>query len=366
MNFYIMNKDTPVLEFSCSYRDGVEQVYNQIIIKPDLVPLSIQNGLTLDEWLDSRLILSHRKHIYDMFKQSGLRSKEDIFKETKGISLNDTYWVRQVDSKLKWVSISPYRNQLNRGVSIYAFDEDKEIECSNITHSPDFATSGNYPKCWQRFGNRTYLVKGGTTLGINKGNEPFSEIFADDLLRVLGISHIHYEYIMYRGVDTTKCANMCNEDIGISPLSYIRPDIKNFVELLDTYNHCDYLLDMFLFDYLTLNTDRHFGNISFFIQNDTQQILGFTPIYDNNMAFLPYYIPRLDGDIDNYISISDGNIVANDGTSFEDLFKMIDCKRIREKLSLLRSYTVDFKYKRGDIVNRVLQRQLSLIPKNVV
>ena len=78
---------------------------------------------------------------------------------------------------------------------------------------------------------------------------------------------------------------------------------------------------------------------------------------------ISYYIPRLDGDIDNYINISDGNIVANDGTSFEDLFRMIDCKYIRGKLSLLRSYTVDFKYKRSDIANRVLQRQLSLIPK---
>ena len=330
MSFYIMNKDTPVLEFSCSYHDGVEQFYIQTIIKPNLVPLSMQNGLTLDAWLDSRLVMSHRKHIYDMFKKLDLKSKCDIFKETRGISLNDTYWARQVNSRLKWTSISPYRNPLNRGVATYAFDEDKEIKCSNITHSPDFATSGNYPKCWQRFGNKTYLVKGGTTLGINKGNEPFSEIFADDLLSVLGISHIHYEYIKYRGVDATKCANMCNEDIGISPLSYIKPNIKNFVELLDTYNHCDYLLNMFLFDYL---------------------------------AFLPYYIPRLDGDIDNYINISDGNIVANDGTSFEDLFRMIDCKYIRGKLSLLRSYTVDFKYKRSDIANRVLQRQLSLIPK---
>ena len=252
MSFYIMNKDTPVLEFSCSYHDGVEQFYIQTIIKPNLVPLSMQNGLTLDAWLDSRLVMSHRKHIYDMFKKLDLKSKCDIFKETRGISLNDTYWVRQVNSRLKWTSISPYRNPLNRGVATYAFDEDKEIKCSNITHSPDFATSGNYPKCWQRFGNKTYLVKGGTTLGINKGNEPFSEIFADDLLSVLGISHIHYEYIKYRGVDATKCANMCNEDIGISPLSYIKPNIKNFVELLDTYNHCDYLLNMFLFDYFIL------------------------------------------------------------------------------------------------------------------
>ena len=362
MHFFLMNKDIKVAEFVCEKFDDFEQTYLLDDIQPNLIPLAIQNGISFDKWLDSRLILSQRKHIEKTFQSLGLSDKAQIIQRTYGVSLNDTYWTKSVDNnEVDWDSVSPYSNCLNQKIADYAFDEKiVKLDTDNLC-SPEFATSGNYPKCWIKGNYATYLVKGGSTLGINKGNEPFSELFADELLKVLGVEHIIYDYISYKGVDATRCANICDESVGISPFSFIRPDIKNFSELLDEYNHCEYLLDMFLFDYLSLNTDRHFGNISLFIQNGTQKVLGFTPIYDNNMAFLPYYMPNLDGDIDAYIDTSDENIVANDGTSFEDLFKMIDCKYVRNKIDLIKNFSFNSKYRRCDVANQVLQRQLSLI-----
>ena len=366
MLFYIMNKDVKVAEFLCETTEGINRTYITNIYSKGLLPLSIRLGYDFSDWLNSRLILSHRKNVIAHFNEIGLKDKEDILSVTKGVSLNDTFWIKPLTSSQKWVRVSPYINPLNRDIADYAFKENNRVIANkHITSSPDFSTSGNFPKCWKKFNGVTYLIKGGSVLGINKGNEPFSEIFADEVLTIMGIDHIKYIYIKYKGLDATKCANMCTEKIGIYPLYLVLPDVQNFEQLLNRFKNDNktqrMILDTLLFDYMSLNTDRHWGNISFFVDNDTQKILGLTPIYDNNLSFIPYYIPEIDNNIDSYINNSNGVVTTSTGQSFEELFRLIDCKYVREKLSLLRNFKFTPKYKRYKVANEVLKRQLSLI-----
>ena len=365
MNFYIMNKDTIVAEFICQSIGPVKQIYISDILREDLLPISIKNGFLFNDWLNSRLVLSHRTNIMEMFSQIGITNIEDILQITRGVSLNDTYWVKSaVEEKTKWNSVSPYTNPLNRDIANYSFDNARVINSKKITHSPDFATSGQFPKCWKKMNGNIYLIKGGTVGHAAAGNEPYSEIHADILSTYLGFNHINYEYIYYHKLNATKCLNMCNESIGIYPLNEVFPDVKTYSDFLDLSikrGEEKQALDTLLLDYLILNTDRHLGNISYFVNNDTQELLGITPIYDNNLAFLPTYLKKFDKNIEAYIENASSGIVTRLGISFEELFDLIDCKYVWEKVNLLKNYTIKSKFERCDVANQVLQRQLSLI-----
>ncbi len=361
--FYLMNKDTRVASFICN-SIGIKNISITDIYREELLPIGIRNGLLFSDWLNNRLVLSHRKNIVEMFNNIGIVNQEDVLQITKGISLNDTFWVKDVNSNIKWKSISPYTNPLNREIANYSFSEARLVDGKAISHSADFATSGQFPKCWKRIDNDIYLIKGGSRGHALAGNEPFSEIHAYMISKHLQMESIEYKYIKYKGVDATKCKNMCNEEIGIYPLNEVAPHINTYEELINHFKKSKELykiIDTLLLDYLTLNTDRHFGNISVFVNNYTQQIIGLTPIYDNNLSLLPTYSEEYDKSIENYISGYKG-ITTRTGISFDQLFELIDCKYVRSKISMLQGFRLNTPYKRCNVANDVLQRQISRIP----
>ena len=363
--FYIMNKDVQVAEFIVSSEPYPQLNITEIFID-SLLPLPIY-AIGFNKWLDNRLILSHRRNVMKMFAQIGITKLEDVLVVTKGISLNDTYWVKEAGSRITWKGISPYTNPLNKEIADYSFD--RTVEGKNITHSPDFATSGHYPKCWKRINGNLYLIKAGSSGHATAGNEPYSEIYAYKLAKQLGIDCIEYKFIKYKGVNATRCLNMCTEEVGIYPFYEVFPNILTYSNILDVFNQDKksqtQVLDMLLLDYLTLNTDRHLGNISLFVTNATQQLLCVTPVYDNNISFLPNYLEQFDGNIDNYLNNKyDGKeALTADGTSFEDMFALIDCTYIRNKLKALQGFTFKEGLPRDKVANQVLKRQLSKIKR---
>ena len=46
---------------------------------------------------------------------------------------------------------------------------------------------------------------------------------------------------------------------------------------------------MLVFDAVIMNPDRHMSNYGVFRDNHTGRVLGFAPIFDNNLALLPQY-----------------------------------------------------------------------------
>ena len=80
---------------------------------------------------------------------------------------------------------------------------------------------------------------------------------------------------------------MCSEKIGLYTVEEIFPEVNSYIELfrlLSNKNDIMLLLQILLLDYLTLNVDRHLSNISFFVNNDTQELGDISLIYDNNLS----------------------------------------------------------------------------------
>ena len=354
--FKLMNKDSVVLDFTIcrnfyTLNFNITKVYDN-----KQIPLSIKSGFyDLRSWLESRYILSYRTDTINFFTNLGISNIEEFIIITKCISLNDTFWVKPMNSGVSWKSVSPYTNPINKIISDYSFNN--KIGNKNIGSSPDFSTDGNFPKCWKRIKGKTYLIKAGSSGAYNAGNESYSEIFAYQLEEFLGLNSIKYEFINYKGLDSSKCELICNENFGLLSLrQYTGVSNTDFKYLVENFN-CKQIHQMLVLDYLLCNTDRHFGNIWLLVENHTQRVISFSPIGDNNLSCIPYYTDE--EDLIYYIN----DIRAKDDRKWLELISLADTGVAKEML--LKAKNFEFKPignkkadKRVPILNKMLKYQI--------
>ena len=278
-----MNKDTPWLLFEChedefGYTAGAELAWYT-----PLRPIGYDN---IADYLDSRKAPKHRKHIAALLERYGCTTIESFLCITHALSLNDTFWVKTPDSPLCWAQVSLYRNEFDELVSRAAFDG--VISATELSStSPEFGTDGAYAKCWQRENGTIYLYKSGSD---THEIEPLSEALATQLADILCPNAVRYALVRYHGRPASKCALFTDEQHGLAKASALPIENRRSPAALLTYaaqlGDADTMRRMFLLDALTLNIDRHLGNVGFLYDNDTMQILRMAPVYDNNRSLL--------------------------------------------------------------------------------
>jgi hypothetical protein len=163
-----------------------------------------------------------------------------------------------------------------------------------------------------------------TLWGINSGFEPISEYFVSQLLQYLGVNCVKYNLLNHKRKDgkydlITSCKCYTSEEVGaVSSSSLGLNSYKDVIDYCFKLSDSDFktILVMLLVDCLTINTDRHFGNIEFLVDNKTQNVLSLAPIFDNNYALLPRFIIGMDTfNLNDYSTRS--------GMSFDELFNLI-------------------------------------------
>lgn len=77
---------------------------------------------------------------------------------------------------------------------------------SSLISSPEFTTNSMPPKCWRRIGGKIYLFKGGTTGAANTANESYSEFYASQIAKVMGIDAISYNLSRWKDTLCSTCA----------------------------------------------------------------------------------------------------------------------------------------------------------------
>jgi len=88
---------------------------------------------------------------------------------------------------------------------------------------------------------------------------------------------------------------------------------------------------MLIFDVIILNTDRHFGNFGFLIDNSTNEIVKTAPIFDNGLSL---FCDALDDDLMNIEKYADTKYMKNAGDFMEFAKSIID-NRIKRKVKKL-------------------------------
>jgi hypothetical protein len=277
-----MNKDRLLLRFRCE-RDafGEEKAVEQEWLS-GLRPIGYT---TLDAFLERRRAPKHRKHIAELLEQAGCDTLEGFLRVTHGLSLNDTFWVREAGSDLNWDAVSLYQNPFDEVISIAAFDG--VISSTELSStSPEYGTDGRYAKCWVREDSQIFLYKSGSD---TYELEPLSEFLATQVAKLICKDYVPYDMGFYHGRLVSKCPLFTTEQIGLAKVSDLQLPDRSIAGLLGYYESIgsgDAFRRMCILDALILNVDRHLGNFGVLFDTDTMEVLGAAPVYDHNRSLL--------------------------------------------------------------------------------
>ncbi len=297
MNYELKHYDLSLVRFSATEDTNTPEI--KILWanedKKDLFPLDLEltdDGLA--KWLKHRTIPKNRAYVHNFLSKCGLNINRPmtIIKVSKGLSLNDCYWVVEEGFEGTYDKFNLYDNRFSQVLALIAFTGYGSNIRASLASCPEFTTNGMLPKCWRRKDGKILLYKGGTSGASNTGNEPYSEYYAAQVAKILGVDAIEYGLSKWKGELCSTCELFTSKDYAFLPVGrmvtaggmkavreYYEKLGKKFVEALN---------DMLVFDAVIMNTDRHFGNFGFLIDSKTNKIVAPAPLFDQGNSLLNF------------------------------------------------------------------------------
>lgn len=297
MVYTLMHFDTPLVVFSAERQVEANikilavHEENKNLFPLDLAELS-ESGI--ESWIHHRSIPKNRAYVDTLLSSLGLSINRpfDLIRVSKGLSLNDCYWLKQEDSRDSFDSVNLYDNRFSRVLGQIAFTGYGSSNVSGLTSSPEFTTNGMLPKCWRRIEGKIYLYKGGTMGASNTGNEPYSEFYAYQIGKILGVNAVPYSLSKWKNTLCSTCELFTSKDVSFVPVGRIVRSggvqaVRAYYKKLGAEFE-KALNDMFIFDALIFNTDRHYGNFGFLIDSHTNEIIAPAPLFDHGNSLFHF------------------------------------------------------------------------------
>ena len=297
MIFYLKHFDTELLKFSAN-EDSSDPNYQILWInekKRNLLPLSMEiSEEGLEKWLRHRTIPKNRAFVHNFLAKCGLNLNRpmSIISVSKGLSLNDCYWVVEEGFAGTFAEHYLYENRFSKILAALVFTGYGSSIRSSFMSSPEFTTNGMLPKCWRRIQGRIYLYKGGTTGAANTGFEPYSEYYAYQVAEAMGMNAVPYNLSKWKGYLCSVCELFTSKELSYIPIGYLQKKggmkaVREYYVSLGT-EYVKALDDMLVFDALICNTDRHFGNFGLLVDNVTNTIVAPAPLFDHGNSLFNY------------------------------------------------------------------------------
>ena len=263
-----------------------------------LMPLGMEvsnEGLAC--WLRHRKLPQNRANIHSFLAKFGLSANSTmaIIELSKGLSLADCYWVVPKGFEKNFDQCNLFENRFSTVLASLAFTGNGSIVRRSLLSSPEFTTNGMLPKCWRRQSGRICLYKGGTEGASNTGNEPYSEFYAWQIAEVLGVKAIPYTLNRWKSRLCSVCELFTSKERSFVPVGQVvrsggmQAVINYYAGLGAVYR--DMLEDMFVFDAVIANTDRHLGNFGFLVDARSNTLAGPAPLFDHGNALFNYASP---------------------------------------------------------------------------
>lgn len=297
MNYELRHFDTPLLRFSASEDTNSPEIkvtwYDTdrgYLLPLDMTP----TAESVQKWLRHRTVPKNRAYVHNFLSKCGLSLNRpmNLIQVSKGLSLNDCYWVVEEGFEGDFADYNLYDNRFSRVLALIAFTGYGSNIRSSLVSSPEFTTNGMLPKCWRRIDGKILLYKGGTFGASNTGNEPYSEYYAKQIADKLGISAINYGLSQWKGQLCSTCELFTSKQYGYLPVGSVVT--SGGMEAVQAYYHKlgpefeKALLDMLIFDAVICNTDRHFGNFGFLVDNKENKIVAPAPLFDHGNSLFNF------------------------------------------------------------------------------
>ena len=270
-------------------------------------PLDMElSNAGLLKWLQQRVIPKNRTFVTEILKTFGLNINDTkgIIDVCKGLSLNDSYWVVPQGFAGTFAQYNLYENHFSEILSLVAYTGIGQSDHS-FTTSPELTTNGMLPKAWRFIeGDGIYLYKGGTSGAANTGNEPYSEFYASQIAKAMGLYAVQYGLENWKGILASKCKLFTDIHTAYIPIGHLVREggLKACLEYYRNLGQDAYeeICSMLVFDAVIYNEDRHFGNFGVLRDNRSGALLGAAPIFDNGLSLFNFAMPKDWTDLDSY------------------------------------------------------------------
>ena len=256
----------------------------------------IENLNNFYYWCASRVLTLDRKYAKEILNAIGAvqgntdRDRARISLTYRCVTLTDVFWVRRVGENILFSQINLYEHPLSDAfVDVSLFGKAPTAQnmelLKPLDSAGDVSTQGAVPKAWIRRGGAFYLLKDGGSRDVE------AELLASKVARCFTVDQVLYESASYNGTVVTQSRLFTSVSQGIAPMDHVEiyavnhdTDRKTLVHTYDPYGY--HMMN--IVDYLIGNTDRHWGNWGFLIDNATNQPIKLHPLMDFNKSFLAY------------------------------------------------------------------------------
>ena len=369
---FLMLKDVKILYFD--FEDFVVEV-----IDNDRLPFCLRSDIrdpgspkdilhnvqAVKNYLSSRVLSLSRdnaKQIYAAFQIPQIDSidnRVNICINCKGVSIQDSYWVREDSEETCWNNVNIRQNRLRDIINVSLSGFSPTITTSTIC--PELTTKGLFRKGWIHLGSELYMLKSDRT---NNYINTKMEILASDML---GCFENIIDYVSYVGdiketAEGTEfisiCKNFINEEYSfVEAWEVIEYDRRCNI---DFRTYCrqrwgNQFACIPVLDYIIINTDRHTQNYGFFMNNDTGKLEKMAPLFDYNCALVADFFQR-----DARDSLSQMFNTAETLRELAYKFKPYSSIRFREeKFVQLLNENKEYEYLFDQVYQRIQEMQIS-------
>ena len=359
MKCILMNKNQKIMLIEYNSYNVISKIYE--IYNIEYAPLAVFNASknrsssltkTVNDWFRGRGIPSWRKDLEKLLDKLGVSSSVELLNKSYGLSLSDQYWLKDVNSAVKWEDINFFTNDFEYEAYLDAsLDSSSKSIVSldkNIFKSPNNTTDGMLQKGWIIESGKRVLVKG--TYTSNK-EEPINEYLASQICKRLGFDYCNYEV---EWSDKTKLISKCNDFINENEELISAYDIYNsekksnnisdyefYIQILEKHNvpnARENMENLFILDYLMLNNDRHLKNFGIIRNVNTLKWEKVAPIFDTGESMqCDKYTDEIN------FSSGKGKFFSNTDKDYEDILKIIGKNILRVDLSKLKGICDDYR-----------------------
>jgi len=361
------NKNIIEFKFHKSPLNGttveIVKVYNE---NSQFFPLGAEvENTSLIFWIKSRTIPKNREFVHKILMELNLSLDdiEGIVAISKSLSLNDCYWIVESNFKGNFDAYNLYDNDFNKTLSLLAYTGYASIKQRGFISSPEFTTNGMLAKAWRKNPQNKkgiFLYKSGSSGFANSGKEPYSEFYASQIASTMELAITPYSLSQWKKKLNSVCELFTSKAFSFVPIYHLvnsggwEAVLSYYKNLGDAYYND--LIDMLIFDIIIVNTDRHFGNFGFLVDNKTNKIVKTAPIFDNGLSL---FCDALDDDLEEIQKYAKTRYMKNAGDFMEFAKSIID-NRAKKRVKKL----INFKFTKDNRYN-LSSKRLKKIEKFV-
>lgn len=269
--------------------------WNLYLEETDELDGRVNNVTNFYYWCATRVLTLDRKYAKQILSSMGMsqattdKERAQIALSYHCLTLTDIYWVRTADESVSFAQINLYENHLQNAFVDVSL-RGRQMTVGNVhLLADDASTSGCFPKAWIREKDGFYLLKDGDECAVQ------NELLASRICQCFRCNQIVYEPYEYDGLRVTRSRLMTGMEYSIVSreafeIYAVNHDIDSMEYILNLDAYSFYMMN--ILDYLVGNTDRHWGNWGFLVDNKTGHALRLHDLMDFNQSFREYDTPE--------------------------------------------------------------------------